>query len=42
MSVAIAGAAGPLSAVSTRAAQDLIERLPYQNAVLGPVRAEVR
>ena len=40
VSVAIAVAAGPLSAVSTRAAEDLIERGPYQNAVLGQVRAE--
>ncbi|MGH3978409.1 MAG: proton-conducting transporter membrane subunit [Pseudonocardiaceae bacterium] len=35
VSVAIAVAAGPLAAVSTRAATDLLDRGPYRTAVLG-------
>lgn len=42
VSVAIVVAAGPLSAMTARAAEDLIEREPYQTAVLGPPRAEPR
>lgn len=35
VSVAIAVAAGPLSAVAGRAATDLVAREPYRTAVLG-------